>query len=69
MNEEQHQVHVTSENCSSRVEEAMDTILACWSDWDGEASQDAQREQSNDAWFFTMRGNLRCVLEGMILDP
>jgi hypothetical protein len=48
------------------VQDARDTIIACWSEWDGEASQDAQSAQNNEAWFDCMNAQLDCVLYGML---
>jgi hypothetical protein len=48
------------------VEDARETILCCWDDWEQEAGEDAQNQQSNDAWFDAMNAQIDCVLYGML---
>ena len=48
------------------VEDAGDTILCCWDDWEASASQDAQNEQDNEAWFRGMEAQIEAVLYGML---
>lgn len=46
--------------------DAIDTIIACWDEWESDASQDAQVEQDNEAWFDAMNQQLAVVLVGML---
>lgn len=49
------------------IEHGIETILDSWNDWDAEASQAAQQEQSPDAWRFVMRDHLRnCLQRAMV---
>lgn len=48
------------------VREASHTILCCWNDWDAIAGQDAQAEQSTDAYFDLMYAQLDAVLLGLL---
>jgi hypothetical protein len=50
------------------VEDARNTIIACWTEWDADASEAAQIEQDNEAWFSAMNAQLDCVLYGMLDD-
>lgn len=48
------------------VEDARDTIVRCWDEWEEDAGRAAQREQENEAWFRCMNAQLECVLYGML---
>ncbi len=48
------------------VENARDTIIGCWNEWEQDAGEEAQQAQDNDAWFNAMNAQLECVLYGML---
>ena len=58
--------YTTRPDIQKAVEDARETLLTCWDEWDADAGQDAQREQSNDAWFAAMNAQIDCVLFGLL---
>ena len=45
---------------------AIDTIIHSWERWDAEAGQQAQQEQHPDAYYDTLAGHLRSVIEPLV---
>lgn len=59
---------ITPENADQRIREACDILLRSWEEWNGLAMADAQREQTDEAWFDSMRDQVGAVLTGMVSD-
>lgn len=60
---------INAENALLRITEAMHTILNCWDDWNSEAENEEQAQQSICAYDGVMQAQLSAVLIGMVFDP
>lgn len=61
-------IRITPLNADDRIRDTMEVILRCWEEWDASASQQAQQQQDQQAWFEEMQDQLGAVLTGMVCD-
>lgn len=61
-------LRITNQNYQLRLDDALHTILSCWSDWEAYARQESQQSQDPEAGEEALRAQLSIVLEGMLFD-
>lgn len=61
-------VAINADNAAQRISDALECICNCWDKWEQFAEQEAQLEQSDEAYHDTMRSQLSAVLCGLVFD-
>lgn len=61
-------IAITEGNAEKRINKAVHVITRHYEEWDAMARNEAQREQTIDAYWHAIESQVRVVLEGMVFD-
>lgn len=66
--EKESTMKITKHNCRSRIDNAIQTIIDCWEDWQDYARDEAEESDDTEAYDKALAAQINAVLTGMLFD-